>query len=53
MRSIYATNTPPAVQSAPGSFNIDSGNGVVIVKRLVLAGAQRLTLLGTSRLRLT
>jgi hypothetical protein len=37
---------------ATGSFTVATGNGSVMVKRLILTSTQRVTLQGTSRLRI-
>ena len=37
---------------AMGTFTITTGNGAVMVKRLTLTTTQRMTLQGTSRLRI-
>lgn len=44
-------NDPNVGSYAPGSFTIATGKYAMIVKRLTMTGSQRLTGVGTARLR--
>ena len=52
--SVIASVGDPNPQSyTPGSFTVDTGKYVILSKRLQLTGAQRATIAGTARMRIT